>query len=82
MPKVYRGSRYHSWVNHVDVKTPDKRLARGVPVPSREKATPSMIKHPEPRSSEDCFANGRVFKFQMNALELVSNAKKCFNDLS
>ena len=27
MPKVYRGSRYHSWVNHVDVKSPDKRLA-------------------------------------------------------
>ena len=82
MPKVYLGSRYHSCANHVDVKTPDKRLARGVPVLSREKSTPRAIKHRKIRSSENCLANGRAFKTPMIVLELVFNAKDCFHDLS
>ena len=82
MREMYLGSRYHSCVNHVDVKTPDKRLARGVPVLSREKSTPSMMKHLELRSSENCLANGSAFKTRMIALELVFNAKDCFHDLS
>ena len=81
MPKVYLGSRYHCCVNHVDVKTPDKRLARGVPVLSREKSTPSMMKHLELRSSENCLTSGRAFKTRMIALELVFKAKDCFHDL-
>ena len=81
MPKVYLGPRYHSCANHVDVKTPDKRLARGVPVLSREKSTPSMIKHLELRSCENCLASGRAFKTQLIALELVFKAKDCFHDL-
>ena len=82
MPKVYLGARYHSCVNHVDVKTPDKRLARGVPILSREKSKPSMMKHLELRSSENCLASGRAFRTQMIALELVFNANVCFHDLS
>ena len=82
MPKVYLGARYHSCVNHVDVKTPDKRLARGVPILSREKSTPSMMKHLELRSSENCLASGRAFRTWMIALELVFNANVCFHDLS
>ena len=82
MPKVYLGARYHSCVNHVDVKTPDQRLARGVPVLSREKLTPSMMKHLELRSSENCLACGRAFRTRMIALELVFNAEDCFLDLS
>ena len=82
MREVYLGSRYHSCVNHVDVKTQDKRWARGVLVPSREKSTPSMMKHLELRSSENCLASGRAFKTPMIALELVFNAKDCFQNLS
>ena len=82
MPKVYPGARYHSCVNHVYVKTPDQRLARGVPVLSREKLTPSMMKHLELRSSENCLACGRAFRTRMIALELVFNAEDCFHDLS
>ena len=82
MPMAYFGARYHSCVNHVDVKTPDKRLARGVPVLSREKLTLSMMKHPELRSSENCLASGRAFRNRMIALELVFNAEDCFHDLS
>ena len=81
MREVYLGSRYHSCMNQVVVKTPDKRLARGVPVLSREKSTPSMMKHPELRSSENCLASGRAFRTRMIALELVFNAKDCFHDL-
>ena len=44
IPKVYFGSRCHSCMSHVDVKTPEKRLDRGVPVVYREKSTPSVIK--------------------------------------
>ena len=82
MPKVYLGARYHSWVNHVDVKTPEKRLARGVPILSREKSTPSMMKHLELRSSENCLASGRAFRTRIIPLELVLNAIVCFHDLS
>ena len=82
MPKVYLGARYYSCVNHVDVKTPDMRLARGVPILSREKSTPSMMKHLELRSSENCLASGRAFRTRTIALELVFNAKVCFHDLS
>ena len=82
MPKVYLGARYHSCVNHVDVKTPDQRLARGVPTLSREKLTPTMMKHLERRSSENCLACGRAFRIRMIALELVFNAEDCFYDLS
>ena len=82
MREVYFGSRYNSCVNHVDVETPDKGLARGIPVLSREKSTPSMMKHLELRSSENCLACGRAFKTQMIALELVFIAKDCFHDLS
>ena len=82
MPKVNLGTRYHSCMNHVDVKTPDQRLARGVPVLSREKLTPSMMKHLELRSSENCLACGRAFRTRMIALELVFNAEGCFHDLS
>ena len=82
MPKVNLGTRYHSCMNHVDVKTPDQRLARGVPVLSREKLTPSMMKHLELRSSENCLAIGRAFRTRMIALELVFNAEDCFHDLS
>ena len=82
MPKAYIGARYHSCVNHVDVKTPDQRLARGVPVLSREKLTPSMMKHLELRSSENCLACGRTFRTRMIALELVFNAEDCFHGLS
>ena len=81
MPKVYLGSRYHSCVNHVDVKTPDKKLAREVLVLSLEKLTPSMINYLELRSSENCLASGRAFKTRMIVLELVFNAKDCFHDL-
>ena len=82
MPKVYLGARYHSCVNYVDVKTPDQRLARGVPVLSREKSTPSMMKHLELRSSENCLACGRAFRTRMFALELVFIAEDCSYDLS
>ena len=82
MPMAYFGARYHSCVNHVDVKTPDQRLARGVPVLTREKSTPSMMKHLELRSSENCLASGRAFRTRMIALELVFNAEDCFHDLS
>ena len=81
-PKVYLGSRYYSCVNHVDVKTPDKRLARVVPVLSREKSILSMMKHMELRNSENCLASGCSLKTQMIALELVFNAKDCFHNLS
>ena len=81
MPEVYLGSRYHSCMNHVNVKTPDKRLARGAPVLSLEKSTPSMMKHLELRSSENCLASGRAFRTRMIALELVFNANDCFHDL-
>ena len=81
MPKVYLDARYHSCVNHVDVKLPDKRLARGVPVLSRENLTPSMMKHLELRSSENCLACSRAFRTRMIALELVFNAEDCFDDL-
>ena len=80
MPKVYFVSRYHSCANHVGVKTPNKILARGVPVFSREKSTPSMIKHLKLRISENCLANDHVFKVQIIALEFVLSAKICFND--
>ena len=82
MPKAYLGTRCHSCVNHVDVKTPDQRLARGVPVLSRENLTPSMMKHLELRSSENCLACDRAFRTRMIALELVFNAQDCFHDLS
>ena len=82
MPKVYLGARYRCCVNHVDVKTPDQRLARGVPVLSREKLTPSMMKHLELRSSENCLACGRAFRTRLIALEFVFNAEDCFHDLS
>ena len=82
MPKFYLGSRYHSCVNHVDVKTPDKRLARVVTVLSRQKSIPSIIKHLELRSSENCLASGRAFRIRMTALELVFNAEDYFHDLS
>ena len=82
MREVYLGFRYHNCVNHIDVKTPDKRLARGVPVLSREKSTSTMKKHLELRSSENCLASGRAFKTRMIALELVFIAKDCFHDLS
>ena len=82
MPKMYLSSRYHSCGNHVDVKTPDKRLARGVLVLSREKSTPSMIEHLELRSPENCLASSCAFKTPMIVLELVFNAKDCFHDLS
>ena len=81
MPKVYLGSRHHRCVNHVDVKTPNNRLARGVPVLSREKSTPSMMKHPELRISENCLASGCAFKTRMFSLELVFDAEDCFHDL-
>ena len=81
IPEVYLGSRYHSCENHVDVTTPDKRLARGVPVLSREKSTPSMMKHLEIPCSENCLASGRAFKTRMIALEIVFNSKDFFNDL-
>ena len=79
MPKVNLGSRYHSCVNHLDVKTPDKRLAQGVHVLSREESTPSMIKHLEHRSSENCLASGRAFKTQIIALEHIFIANDCFH---
>ena len=82
MPMAYFGDRYHSCVNHVDVKRPDKRLAQGVPILSREKSTPSMMKYLELRSSENCLASGRAFRTRMIALELVFNAEDCFHDLS
>ena len=82
MPRVYLGPRYHSCANHVDVKTPDTRLARGVPILSREKSTPSKMKYLELRSSENCLTGGRAFITQMIALELVVNGKDCFHDLS
>ena len=82
MPEVFLGSQYLSCVNHVDVKTSDKRLARIVLAPSREKSTPSMIKHLELRSSENYLTGSRAFKTQMIALELVFVAKDCFHDLS
>ena len=82
MREVYFGSRFLSCVNHVEVKTPDKRLARGVLVFSLEKSTPSMMKHLELRSSEKCLASGRAYKTRMIALELVFNAKDSFHDLS
>ena len=82
MPKVYNGSRYHRCANYVVVKTPEKRLARGVPVLSREKSTQSMMKHLEHRISENCLASGRAFKTPMVVLKLVFNAKDCFHDLS
>ena len=82
MPKVYLGSRYHSSVNHVDVKTTDKRLAQGVLVLSREKLTQSMIKHLELQSSENCLASGRAFETPMIDLEFVFIAQDCFHDLS
>ena len=85
MPKVNLGTRFHSCVNHIDVKTPEKRLARGVPVLSREESSPSMIKHLELRSSENCLASGRAFETQMVALERIFIAKDCFhcfNDLA
>ena len=82
MHEVYLGSRDHRCVNHVDVKTLHKRLARGVPVLSREKSTPSMMKHLELRSSENCLVGGRALKTRMIALELVFNAKNCFHDPS
>ena len=82
MPKVYLGARYHSCVNHVDVKTPDQRLARRVPVLSREKLTPSLMKHLKLRSSENCLACGRAFRTRMIALELVFIAEDCSHDLS
>ena len=82
MPMAYFGARYHSCVNHVDVKTPDQRLARGVPVLSREKLTLSMMKHLELRSSKNCLACGRAFRTRTIALELVFNAEDCFHDLS
>ena len=82
MREMNLGSRYHSCVNHVDVKTPDKRLALGVPVLSRERSTPGMTKHLELRSSENCLANGRAFKTRIIALELPFISKDCFHDLS
>ena len=82
MPKVYLGSRYYSCVNHVDVKTPDKRLARGIHVLSQQKSTPSMIKHLELRSSENCLASGRAFKTPMVVLGFVFIAQDCFHDIS
>ena len=82
MREVYLGSRYHSCMNHVDVKTSDRKLAGGVPVLSREKSTPSMMKHLELRSSENCLAGGRALRTLMIAQELVFNAKDCFHDLS
>ena len=82
MPEVYLGSRYHSCTNHVDVKTPDKRLARGVLVLFREKLTPSMMKHLELRSSENCLACCRAFRTRMIALEFFLNAEDCSHDLS
>ena len=82
MPMAYFGAQYHSCVNHVDMKTPDQRLARGVPVLYREKLTPSMMKHLELRSSENCLACGRAFRTRMIALKLVFNAEDCFHDLS
>ena len=66
MPKVNLGTRYHSCMNHIDVKTPDKRLARGAPVLCRKESTPSM-------------ASGRAFKTQMIALERILIAKDCFH---
>ena len=68
MPKVNLGTRYHSCMNHIDVKTPDKRLARGAPVLCRKL-----------RSSENCLASGRAFKTQMIALERILIAKDCFH---
>ena len=82
MPNVYLGARYHSCVNNVNVKTPDQRLAREVPVLSRAKSTPSIMKHLELRSSENCLACGRAFRTRMIALELVFIAGDCFHDLS
>ena len=82
MPEVYLSPRYYSCTNHVDVKIQDKRLARGVLLLSREKSTPSMMKHLELRSSENCLANGRAFRTRMITLELVFNAADCFHDLS
>ena len=82
MREVNLGTRYHSFVNHVDVETPDKRLAWGVPVLSREKSTSTMMKYLELRSFENCLASGRVFKTRVIVLELVFNAKDCFHDLS
>ena len=82
MHKVYLCSRYHSCVNYVDMKTPEKRLARGVPVLFREKSTPSIIKHLELRSSENCLANGRAFTTPMIVLEIAFIAQDCFHDLS
>ena len=73
------GTRYHSCMNHIDVKTPDKRLARGAPVLCRKESTPSMIKHLELRSSENCLACGRAFRTRMIALKLVFNARDCFH---
>ena len=81
MPEVYFGSRYHSCMNHVDVKTPDKRLALGVPVLSREKSTISLMKHLELRSSENCLASDRAFKTRIIALKLAFNAIDCFKNL-
>ena len=43
----------------------------GVPVLSREKLTPSMMKHLELRSSENCLACGRAVKTRMIAQELL-----------
>ena len=82
MREVYLGSRYHSCVNLVDVKTPQKRMARGVPIFSRERSTPGITKHLRFRSSENCLASGRAFRTQRIALELVFNAKDCFHYLS
>ena len=82
MLKVYLGARYNSCVNHVDVKTPDKRLARGVRVLSRETSPPSMMKHLEHRSSENWLACRRAFKTRMIALYFVFNAEDWFHDLS
>ena len=78
MREVYLGSRYHSCVNHVDVKTPDKILARGLPVLSREKSTPSMMKHLELRSSENCLASGRAFRTRMVVWNLLLMPKTVF----
>ena len=78
MPKVNLGTRYHSCMNHIDVKTPDKRLARGVPLLSREELTPSMMKRLEHRSSENCLACGRAFRTRMIDLELFLMPKTVF----
>ena len=52
----------------VNVKMPEKRLARGVP--SLEKSTLSMTKHPEHRRSENCLVSGRGFIIRMILVQL------------